>query len=472
MRERVGRLVGPVAEKMWVSTFHSACVRILRRDAPGSGYPSTFTIYDQADAVRLTDYVVRDLGLDPKRFPPRAVHARSRPPRTRVARPSTRVEVAQVIHERKIAEVFDRSTRPVCSSARAPWTSTICSVHRASCFGASPRCSRATRAGSATCWSTSTRTPTRRSTWWSAGEGHGNVCVVGDDDQSIYGCAAPTCATSWSSRRDFPDATIVVLEQNYRSTQTILDAANAVIAHNLARKPKDLWTESGSGERIVRFQGEDEVDEARWITRGDDPAARRRRPPMGRHGGLLPDQRAEPRGRGAVPAGRRSVPVVGGTRFYDRREVKDALAYLKAVVNPTDEVSLKRVLNVPKRASATRRSAGCDAFATGRGDHVRRCAPRWDEAGVAAPSGTGHRDLPGLLDALAAEVGERARAAAAEAHRCRSGYLAELRRRARSRTSPCGEPGRASWSASRENRGGVPRAGGPRGRHRPAARPR
>lgn len=224
----------------------------------------------------------------------------------------------------------------------------------------------------------------------------------------------------------FPDATVVVLEQNYRSTQTILDAANAVISHNQARKPKDLWTESGAGDKIVRFQGEDEVDEAQWISRemsrlhdgGDlrwsDMAVFYRTNAQSR---VVEEQFL----RAGIP-----YRVVGGTRFYDRREIKDAMAYLKAVVNPTDEVSVKRVLNVPKRGVGDQTVGRLDAFARAQGITFVDALRRWDEAGVAARSARGIESFLGLLDDLAADL-TVVPAEMIESLLERSGYLDELR---------------------------------------------
>jgi DNA helicase-2/ATP-dependent DNA helicase PcrA len=778
MRERVGRLVGPVAEKMWVSTFHSACVRILRRDAQLLGFPSTFTIYDQADAVRLTGYVIRDLGIDPKRFPPRAVHAAISAMKNDGKSHHDATDQAKVIYDRKIAEVFaeyqarlqragamdfddllgrtvqllqtqpevlahyqDRfrhvlvdeyqdtnvvqndlvvmlgeEHRNVCvvgdsdqclppgtmvrtpggerpietigvgdevigtlggSDARAGvvsdvregryqgWTAVVeagghvleGTPHHIvpARMGVRPgsyfvylmyRADRGYRIG---------RTKAIRSNdrgrpefgfrvrvnqehgdklwvlrvcdsiaeagyweaWFAARYGLPTTCfhslgreLVMDDrwiaslyDELDTETAAkhlmddwlihpefphhrpqngarrqslnltmfsdvrggrPNHRVQWSSNRTeiaerltqagfdvrglggarqgyrletarvdyrealdlarrvadagqldlrrrmavggtiydytplshlrkgmlvlverdgeyvevpvdsveyvpydgpvydlevdgshsyvangvlvhnsvykfrgadmrnilefetaFPDATMVVLEQNYRSTQTILDAANAVISHNLARKPKDLWTESGAGDKIVRFQGEDEADEAQWITRemsrlhdgGDlrwaDMAVFYRTNAQSR---VLEEQFL----RAGVP-----YRVVGGTRFYDRREIKDAMAYLKAVVNTTDEVSVKRVLNVPKRGVGDTTVGRLDAFARSKGITFVDALRRWDEAGVAARSARGIEGFLSLLDDLGAQqsIGP---SALIEAILERSGYLDEL----------------------------------------------
>jgi DNA helicase-2/ATP-dependent DNA helicase PcrA len=425
MKQRVGALVGPVAQKMWVSTFHSACVRILRRDAPLLGYPSQFTIYDQADAVRLTTYVIRDLGPRPQAVPTACGARRRLRAEERRSSPVRRLPRAQVIYERKIAEVYRVPGAP--APRRRHGLRRPPRVSPSSCCGPSPRCSPTTRTASATCWSTSTRTPTsvQNELVVLLAEEHRNVCVVGDSDQSVYRFRGADMRNILEFETAFPDATVVVLEQNYRSTQTILDAANAVISRNQARKPKELWTESGAGDKIVRFQGEDETDEAQWITRemsrlhdgGDlrwsDMAVFYRTNAQSR---VLEEQFL----RSGVP-----YRVVGGTRFYDRREIKDAMAYLKAVVNPTDEVSVKRVLNVPKRGVGDQTVGRLDAFARSHGITFVDALRRWDEAGVAARSARGIEAFLSLLDDLAADLSVGP-ASLFESILERSGYLEEL----------------------------------------------
>jgi len=425
MRERVGRLVGPVAEKMWVSTFHSACVRILRRDAQRLGYPSQFTIYDQADAVRLTGYVIRDLGLDPKRFPPRAVHAAISALKNEGRSPLDAVEMAQVIYDRKIAEVFVEYQARLKRAGAMDFDDLLGVTVELLQTQPDVLADYQNRFRHVLVDEYQDTNAVQNDLVVMLGEEHRNVCVVGDSDQSVYKFRGADMRNILEFETAFPDSTMVVLEQNYRSTQTILDAANAVIARNLARKPKDLWTESGAGDQIVRFQGEDETDEAQWITRemsrlhdgGDhrwaDMAVFYRTNAQSR---VLEEQFL----RAGLP-----YRVVGGTRFYDRREVKDAMAYLKAVVNPTDEVSVKRVLNVPKRGVGDQTVGRLDAFARSKGITFVDALRRWDDAGVAARSARGIETFLAILDDLAADVSVGP-AALLESILDRSGYLAEL----------------------------------------------
>lgn len=781
MRERIGRLVGPVAEKMWISTFHSACVRILRRDVGLLGYPSTFTIYDQADAVRLTGYVLRDLGLDPKRFPPRAVHAMISSTKNDGIDAAEALERASGGQERKIAEVHAEYQARLKRAGAMDFDDLLCVTvdllrsrpevlehyqdrfrhvlvdeyqdtnvvqndmvvmlgerHRNVCVvgdtdqclppgtmvrtpgGARPieaitegdqvlgtlggrelragtvrtvkeghyrgpialvyadgdlvvegtphhivparmnlpdeahlvylmyRADRGYRVGRAKAvrqndrgrpdwgfrircaqehgdklWILTVRDTMQQAafdeSWFAARYGLPTACfhslgrgALAMDSDALAELYAdldtevpakelmhdwllhpdfphhrpqngarrqtlnltmfsdvrhgrPNHRVQWSSNRAdlaeriasagfdvrglggdrcgfrletartdytsalmlargvadaggldlrrrmavggeiydytplshlrkgmavlverggelteatvdrvefadydgpvydlevddthsyvaggllvhnsiyafrgadlrnilefeqaFPDTSVVVLEQNYRSTQTILDAANAVISHNLSRKPKELWTESGAGEKIVRFQGEDEVDEAQWISRemtrlhdgGDlrwaDMAVFYRTNAQSR---VVEEQFL----RAGIP-----YRVVGGTRFYDRREIKDAMAYLKAVVNPTDEVSVKRVLNVPKRGVGDQTVGRLDAYARAHAITFVDALRRWDDAGVTPRSARGIESFLNLIDDVAGDLGDGP-GPVLTAILERSGYLEELR---------------------------------------------
>jgi DNA helicase II / ATP-dependent DNA helicase PcrA len=425
MRERIGRLVGPVAEKMWISTFHSACVRILRRDAQRLGYPSAFTIYDQADAVRLTGYVVRDLGIDPKRFPPRAVHAAISAAKNNGLDVHDFTERAQVIYDRKIAEVYAEYQQRLRRAGAMDFDDLLGVTVELLQTQPDVLESYQDRFRHVLVDEYQDTNVVQNDLVVMLGEEHRNVCVVGDSDQSVYRFRGADMRNILDFETAFPDVTMVVLEQNYRSTQTILDAANAVISHNVARKPKDLWTESGAGEKIVRFQGEDEVDEAQWVTRemsrlhdgGDlrwaDMAVFYRTNAQSR---VLEEQFL----RAGVP-----YRVVGGTRFYDRREVKDAMAYLKAVVNPTDEVSVKRVLNTPKRGVGDQTIGRLDAYARSHGITFVDALRKWDDAGVSPRSARGIETFLTLLDDLGAEL-STGPASLLESILDRSGYSAEL----------------------------------------------
>ncbi len=426
MRERVGSLVGPVAERMWVSTFHSACVRILRRDAARLAYPSAFTIYDQADAVRLTGYVLRDLGIDTKQFTPRGVHAAISTAKNEGLGPEQYLERAEMDFERRIADVFVEYQQRMVRAGAMDFddllgvTVQLFRDHPDVLAGYQQRFQHVLVD------EYQDTNPVQNELVLLLGAEHRNVCVVGDLDQSIYAFRGADMRNLAEFETTFPDATVVVLDQNYRSTQTILDAANAVIANNTARRPKDLWTSAGAGARIVHFQGDDESDEAQWLAH---QVAELHRDGHVRWSDVAVFYRTNAQSRVIeeqfLHAG---IPyrVIGGTRFYDRKEVKDALAYLQAVANPSDEVSVKRVLNTPKRGVGEQTVGRLDAFARAHGLTFVEALRRWDEAGASARSARGIQAFLDLVDDVATTLGDGP-SAVLESLLDRSGYAAELR---------------------------------------------
>jgi DNA helicase-2/ATP-dependent DNA helicase PcrA len=427
MKQRVGALVGPVAEKMWVSTFHSACVRILRRDADRLGYPKAFTIYDQADANRLTGYVIRDLGLDPKRFPPRTVHATISAAKNDNVSATAYGEAAQVIYERKIAEIFTEYQARLLRAGAMDFDDLLGNTvlllqNHPDLLEHYQRRFKHVLVDEYQ----DTNTVQNELVLLLTKE-HRNVCVVGDGDQSIYRFRGADMRNILEFEDAFPDVTVVVLEQNYRSTQTILDAANAVIANNVGRKPKELWTDRGDGQPIVRYHGDDEVDEAQWVTR---EIARLHDGGDLRWGDVAVFYRTNAQSRVLEEhLARHGVPykVIGGTRFYDRREIKDALAYLKAVINPSDEVSVKRVINNPKRGVGDSSVGKLDAYSSARGLSFMESLRRAEDAGVGGKAAKGIMQFLFLLDSVDQLAHDDRPAPLLEALLERSGYLDELR---------------------------------------------
>jgi len=421
----VAKLIGPVANKMWVSTFHSACVRILRRDAGKLGYPSSFTIYDQADAVRLTGYVIRDLALDPKKFPPRSVHATISAVKNEGVGVDEYADRAQVIFERKIAEVY-REYQARLEKAGAMDFDDLLSV-TVRLLRDQPEVLEHYRSRFKHVLVDEYQDTNRVQNEFVLllGAEHHNVFVVGDADQSIYSFRAADIRNILEFEDAFPDTTVMVLEQNYRSSQKILDAANAIIANNFGRKPKELWTDNGTGDPIVRYHADDETDEAQWVAH---QMAHLHDGGQYRWGDIAVFYRTNAQSRVVEEHLMRvGIPykVIGGTRFYDRREVKDALAYVRAVVNPVDEVSVKRVLNVPKRGVGDSTVGRVDQYATARGMAFVDALRRSDDAGVSGRAVKGIHAFLQLLDELTDLVGDGP-AAVLEAALQRSGYIAEL----------------------------------------------
>jgi DNA helicase II / ATP-dependent DNA helicase PcrA len=423
MKTRVEALVGPVAKKMWVSTFHSACVRILRRDAQRLGYKSSFTIYDKADAERLTTYVLRDLNIDPKRFPPRSVHAVISQAKNDLVDFDTYGDRAQTIYERRIAQVYKEYQRRLVANSAMDFDDLLMVTVDVLRTSPDVLAHYQNRFKHILVDEFQDTNKAQNELVLLLGKEHQNVCVVGDSDQSVYRFRGADIRNILEFEDAFPSATLVVLEQNYRSTQTILDAANAVIANNLMRKPKALWTEQVGGELIERYYAEDEHDEARWLVQ----EVHRLHDEAYRWGDVAVFYRTNAQSRVVEEElVRAEVPyrVIGGTRFYERREVKDALAYLRAVINPTDEVSLKRIVNVPKRGVGDTSLGRIDAWAASHGVTFAEALDHAEEAGVHGRALTGIRELVDLLEDLrAVDDGPRV---VLEAILDRTGYAAEL----------------------------------------------
>ncbi|MGF1596119.1 MAG: DNA helicase PcrA [Acidimicrobiales bacterium] len=425
MKQRVAALVGPVAQKMWVSTFHSACVRILRREAATIGFGSNFTIYDQADAVRLTGYVIRDLGLDPKRFQPRAIHGVISSAKNEGLRPDQFAERAQMGIERKAAEVYTEYQRRLQQSTAMDFDDLLLNAVRV--FKESPEtlARYQQRFRHLLVDEYQDTNGVQNELVVMLASAHRDITVVGDSDQSVYRFRGADIRNIIQFEDAFPDTTVVLLEQNYRSTQTILDAANAVIANNFSRKAKNLWTDAGSGDRIIRFHADDEVDEAQYVA---GEMARLHDVGDNRWGEMAVFYRTNAQSRVLEEYLMRvGIPykVVGGTRFYDRREVKDAIAYLKAVANPNDEVSIRRIINVPKRGIGDTTVGKLDAYAKMIGATFIEGLRRADDAGVTGKATKGIARFLELLDGFTVEL-DKGPGPALEAILRDTGYVAEL----------------------------------------------
>lgn len=425
MRHRVGGLVGPVAESMWVSTFHAACVRILRRDAAYIDYPSRFTIYDQGDAVRLCGYVLRDLNLDHKRFPPRSIHATISAAKNDNIGAAEYAERASNIYERRIAEVFGHYQRRLAAAAAMDFDDLL--LRTVELFRNCPEVLERWRQRFAHVLVDEYQdtNPVQNELVISLGAESRQVTAVGDADQSIYAFRGADIRNILEFERAFDDVRIVVLERNYRSTQNILDAANSVIVNNAGRKPKDLWTDQGSGPSIVRYHADDEADEARYVV---SEIVRRHQDEQMRLDEMAVFYRTNAQSRAVEEQLiKAEVPyrLVGGTRFYDRREVRDAMAYLKSLTNPGDEVSVKRALGVPKRGVGATSVAKIDAYAAERGltfyEALRHCT----EAGVTGRAVAGAGQFCALIGDIASL--QASPAAVLQELLERSGYLDELR---------------------------------------------
>ena len=405
MRARLAGLIGSVAERMWVSTFHSACVRILRRHADVLGYRSSFTIYDQADAVRLTGYVIRDLNLDAKRFAARSVHGVISAAKNDLVDFELFRERAQTIYDRRIAEVYREYQSRLLAANAMDFDDLLDNTARL--FQISPEVLRhyQDRFQHILVDEYQDTNRVQNELVLMLGKVHSNVCVVGDSDQGIYGFRGADIRNILEFENAFPDATVVLLEQNYRSTQTILDTANAVIANNTGRKPKALWSDQDQGPAIESYEADDERDEAAWVA---ERAGRLHAEGQCRWGEIAVFYRTNAQSRALEEElVRRAVPfkVVGGTRFFDRREIKDLLAYLRVLANPSDEVSLKRIVNVPRRGVGDTSVSRLDAWGTRHGVGFGEALAHAEDAGLSGKALAGAKSLVGLLEELRAMAG-------------------------------------------------------------------
>ncbi len=435
MRERVEALVGPAAQRMWVSTFHSACVRILRREATSLGLRSSFSIYDAADSQRLLTLVARELDLDPKKYPVKAMAAKISNLKDELVdaeRFAATSGTGSNDFDSVLADVYTRYTTRLRQAM--DFDDLISeTVHLLQAFPAiAEHYHRRFRHVLVDEYQDTNHAQyvLVRTLVGDGSDGveRGELTVVGDADQSIYAFRGASIRNILEFEADYPDASTIMLEQNYRSTQNILSAANAVIAKNPGRKPKRLWTDQGAGPQIVAYVADDEREEARFVAEEIDR--------LGDAGGVRPGDvavfyRTNSQSRAIEEVlVRVGLPykVVGGTRFYERREIKDAIAYLRVIANPDDDVNLRRVLNVPKRGLGERSEAMVAAFAERERISFGAALERVDEVpglGTRAVSGlAAFRDLLGGLRELAASAGP---SEVLGAVLDRSGYLAELR---------------------------------------------
>ncbi|HQZ35680.1 MAG TPA: UvrD-helicase domain-containing protein [Ilumatobacteraceae bacterium] len=428
MKHRVAALVGPMVKAMWVCTFHSACVRILRAHGDAMGYPRTFSIYDQSDAQRLAGYVIRDLGLDAKRFPPRAVHGQISIWKNELVTPEQALVKADNPFTRKHAEVYVDYQARLAKAGAMDFDDLL--MKTVQLFREYPEvlAHYQQRFQHVLVDEYQDTNMAQNEIAMSLAAQSGQVTIVGDHDQSVYGWRGADVRNILQFEEAFDDVTTIVLDQNYRSTQTILDAANAVIRNNPDRKEKHLWSEKGGGDRIMRYHAQDEGDEAMFVARTMQ-SIQRESHAMWKE--MAAFYRTNAQSRVLEEAFMRfGIPykVVGGTRFYDRREIKDAMGYLRAVVNPADEVSVKRVLNVPKRGVGETSIAKLDAFAKADGITFAEAMRHAQEAGLTGPAARGVESFVRLLDEMSVLAAAEGTGPGdlLQAVMDGSGYLAEL----------------------------------------------
>ena len=442
MKERVEQLVGPRANAMWVMTFHSACVRILRRESKRLGFTSSFSIYDAADSKRLMALVCRDLDLDPKRFPPKSFSAKISNLKNELIDEEDFAAQAADGFEKTLAQAYALYQSRLREANALDFDDLIMTT--VNLLRAFPDVAEHYRRRFRHVLVDEYQ-DTNHAQYSLVRELVGTVehpvdvppeaevppaelCVVGDADQSIYAFRGATIRNILQFEEDYPDATTILLEQNYRSTQTILSAANAVIERNESRRPKNLWTNAGSGARITGYVADTEHDEAQFVA---DEIDRLTDAGEAKAGDVAVFYRTNAQSRVFEEIFIRvGLPykVVGGVRFYERKEVRDVLAYLRVLANPEDSVPLRRILNVPKRGIGDRAEAMIDALAQREKISFPQALKRVDEAyGMAARSSNAVKRFNTLMEELRTVVESGAGPATVlEAILERTGYLAEL----------------------------------------------
>ncbi len=425
MRERVGDLVGPPARAAWVMTFHSACGRILRREAQRLGYRSNFTIYDQADQIRLVKRCLEELERDPKRFTPRGIHSQISNAKNTLVSPEDYGERVASFYDQTVAEVYDLYQRRLFASNAVDFDDMLFLTV-----------------------DVLERFPEAREKWQEAfryvlvdeyqdtnhaqyrllqllAQQHRNVFAVGDPDQSIYGFRGADIRNVLEFEHDFPGSYTIALEQNYRSTQHILDAANGVITHNRERKEKNLWSELGDGDPVRVIEVEDEHAEARYVAAeiallveegfsGSEVAVFYRTNAQSR---VLEDVLV----RQGV-----AYQVIGGPRFYERAEIKDLVAYLQVLDNPYDAVSLLRIANRPRRGIGDTSLARLQTWADQREISLWEATAEAEMAGVGAAPQKALKAFRGTIESLTSAAMELEVPELIEEVLARSGYMESL----------------------------------------------
>jgi DNA helicase-2/ATP-dependent DNA helicase PcrA len=425
MRERIAHLVGPPARAAWVMTFHSACGRILRREAQRLGYRSNFTIYDQADQIRLVKRCLEELERDPKRFTPRGIHSQISNAKNTLVGPVEYTERVASFYDQTVAEVYDLYQKRLFASNAVDFDDMLFLTV-----------------------DVLERFPEAREKWQEAfryilvdeyqdtnhaqyrllqllAQQHRNVFAVGDPDQSIYAFRGADIRNVLEFEHDFPNSTTIALEQNYRSTQHILDAANGVIRHNRERKEKNLWSELGDGEPVRAIEVEDEHAEARYVAaeiamlveegfNGNEIAVFYRTNAQSR---VLEDVLV----RQGI-----AYQVIGGPRFYERAEIKDLIAYLQVLDNPYDAVSLIRIATRPRRGIGDSTLARLQTWADQREISLWEAAAEAEMAGVGAAPQKALKAFRGTIESLMSAAQELEVPELIEEVLQRSGYMESL----------------------------------------------
>ncbi len=429
MADRVEGLLGVrIAQGMWILTFHAACARILRREHNHLGVPSHFSIYDEGDTERVIAMALKHLNVDPKRYPPRAVAAVIGRAKDNLVTPDEYGREAGTHYERTIASVYDEYQRRLRAAGALDFDDIIMETVRL--FRDHPAVLEHYQERFLYVLIDEYQ-DTNRAQYHLVNllaAKHRNICVVGDADQGVYSWRGATIKNLLDFEHDHPDAAVFVMEQNYRSTQSILEVANELITHNIQRKPKSLWSQADRGDLTVRYRGENEHDEA-WFVASE--IERLVQEEGVRHSDIAVFYRTNAQSRVLEDVFMRAglaYKIVGGVRFYQRKEIKDIFAYLRVLVNPGDLVSVRRVINTPRRGIGEATVASIETFASTEDLPFMEAARRADQISTLGQRAKGAvAGFVGVVDALAAMANDGSGPGRmVEAAFTESGYMAEL----------------------------------------------
>lgn len=352
MRERVDKMAGAAAKDVWLFTFHAFCARLLRRELEhldGYAYGNNFAIYDSADSKNLVKQVLKEMDLDEKRFQPSSICARISNAKNQLQTPEEFAREAGDFFEQKVAQVYEAYQTKLQANNALDFDDLLLLTLKLLQTNAEVRARYQEKFDYLMVDEYQDTNHAQYLLTKILAAGHRNICVVGDADQSIYGWRGADIQNILDFEKDYPDAKLVKLEQNYRSTQVILDAANAVIENNTGRKPKNLWTDKGNGAEITYFQAVDERDEARFVVEQLQSLQHKQGMKLGDMAVLYRTNTQSRVFEEMLVKSGISYTMVGGTKFYERKEIKDIIAYLRVIFNPSDSLSLLRIINVPRR---------------------------------------------------------------------------------------------------------------------------
>lgn len=365
MRERVNNMSGPAAKDVWLFTFHAFCARFLRMEIDKlPGYGGNFAIYDTADSQNLIKQILKEMNLDDKRFQPSGILSRISNAKNALQDAAAFARQAGDFYEQKVADIYSRYEQKLQLNNALDFDDLLMLSIKLLQENKEVREKYQDRFDYLLVDEYQDTNHAQYLLTKFLAAKHRNICVVGDADQSIYGWRGADIQNILDFEKDYPDAKVIKLEQNYRSTQIILDAANAVIENNTGRKPKNLWTENKSGADIIYFQAVDERDEARFVIEQLQNLQRTENKKLGDMAILYRTNTQSRIFEEMLIKSGISYNMVGGLKFYERKEIKDIIAYLRVIFNPADSLSLLRIINVPKRGIGDASLAKIQAYAT------------------------------------------------------------------------------------------------------------